>query len=323
MPAKFLIPGTIFLIGFQMIPIIFTINVAFSNYSTGHILTKSQAIEAIKINSLQPPENGRQFDIAPAQRLIREARPAPARRGKRQGVRRHDQGPHAALCRATSRSATTGRSRRRRVTRWSRAPSCSPRPAAPDVQRADDRRRVDPAAGHRSGGRAAADAALRPGERTSSSGSPTARCSTTTAGLVRRRQGAGAEELEPGWKTHVGFRNFTRIIHDPLVRKPFLSIFAWTFVFAASLRPLLLRGRAVPRDRARQAGDALPEALPLDPGRIPYAIPGFLSLLVWAGLLNDDFGVVNNSVLAHHTCRGSSAATSSRGCRSSPGRGSR
>ena len=27
---------------------------------------------------------------------------------------------------------------------------------------------------------------------------------------------------------------------------------------------------------------------------IPYAVPGFLSILVWAGLLNDDFGVVNN-----------------------------
>ena len=26
---------------------------------------------------------------------------------------------------------------------------------------------------------------------------------------------------------------------------------------------------------------------------IPWAIPGFLSLLVWAGLLNDQFGVVN------------------------------
>src|ERR1043166_6521763 len=33
---------------------------------------------------------------------------------------------------------------------------------------------------------------------------------------------------------------------------------------------------------------------------IPWAIPGFLSLLVWAGLLNDDFGVVNNSVLHTH-----------------------
>ena len=30
---------------------------------------------------------------------------------------------------------------------------------------------------------------------------------------------------------------------------------------------------------------------------IPYAIPGFLSLLVWQGLLNDDFGVVNRSIL--------------------------
>ena len=33
---------------------------------------------------------------------------------------------------------------------------------------------------------------------------------------------------------------------------------------------------------------------------IPYAIPGFLSLLVWGGLLNDDFGIVNNSILHHH-----------------------
>ncbi len=28
---------------------------------------------------------------------------------------------------------------------------------------------------------------------------------------------------------------------------------------------------------------------------IPYAIPGFLSLLVWKGLLNDDFGIINKT----------------------------
>src|SRR5439155_7337020 len=66
LPLKFLIPGTVFLIGFQIIPILFTIDVAFSNYSTGHILTQDQAIAAIKINSLEPPANGRQYDIAPA-----------------------------------------------------------------------------------------------------------------------------------------------------------------------------------------------------------------------------------------------------------------
>jgi arabinogalactan oligomer/maltooligosaccharide transport system permease protein len=32
---------------------------------------------------------------------------------------------------------------------------------------------------------------------------------------------------------------------------------------------------------------------------IPYAIPGFLSLLVWGGLLNDDFGVVNRLLHLH------------------------
>ena len=66
LPAKFLIPGTVFLIGFQVVPILYTINVAFSNYSIGHILTKSQAIEAIKVNSLDQLPNSRQFDMAVA-----------------------------------------------------------------------------------------------------------------------------------------------------------------------------------------------------------------------------------------------------------------
>jgi arabinogalactan oligomer/maltooligosaccharide transport system permease protein len=32
---------------------------------------------------------------------------------------------------------------------------------------------------------------------------------------------------------------------------------------------------------------------------IPYAVPAFLALLVWQGLLNDDFGVVNNVLGTH------------------------
>src|SRR5919198_627084 len=46
--------------------IIYTIEVAFSNYSTGHVSSKGEAISAIEVNSLQPPENGRQFEMAPA-----------------------------------------------------------------------------------------------------------------------------------------------------------------------------------------------------------------------------------------------------------------
>ena len=102
----------------------------------------------------------------------------------------------------------------------------------------------------------------------------------------------GSDELEPGWKTHIGFRNFSRIIHDPLVRKPFLSIFAWTFVFAAATVffsfavGLFL---AIALDKRGMRFQQVYRSVLV----IPYAIPGFLSLLVWAGLLNDDFGVVN------------------------------
>ena len=58
LPLKFLVPGTVFLLAFQIVPIIYTIEIAFSNYSTGHVIDKEAAIKAIKINSLQPPANG-------------------------------------------------------------------------------------------------------------------------------------------------------------------------------------------------------------------------------------------------------------------------
>src|SRR5262245_7636717 len=46
-PAKFLIPGTVFLLAFQVAPILYTINVAFDRYSTGHVSSKHDAIVAI------------------------------------------------------------------------------------------------------------------------------------------------------------------------------------------------------------------------------------------------------------------------------------
>src|SRR5262249_45494709 len=65
-PAKFLLPGTVFLIAFQVIPVIYTVQVAFTNYSTGDVLAKSEAITQIKQNSFVPSDNGRTFTMAPA-----------------------------------------------------------------------------------------------------------------------------------------------------------------------------------------------------------------------------------------------------------------
>jgi arabinogalactan oligomer/maltooligosaccharide transport system permease protein len=116
-------------------------------------------------------------------------------------------------------------------------------------------------------------------------------------GVVFRDNGlgsfvAGKAELQPGWKTHVGFRNFGQMVNDPLIRKPFLSVFAWTFVFAGAVVlfsfaiGLFL---AITLDKKGLRFQKVYRSALI----IPWAIPGFLALLVWAGLLNDDFGVVN------------------------------
>ena len=114
-PAKFLVPGTVFLIGFQMIPIVYTINVAFSNYSTGHILTKNQAIEQIKVDSLD--QSGRQFDMAVARDsdgelvlILRDPESGKTYVG-------HERRAEAARAGATSPSRRSGRRPRRRATR--------------------------------------------------------------------------------------------------------------------------------------------------------------------------------------------------------------
>ena len=230
LPLKFLIPGMVFLIGFQIIPILFTINVAFSNYSTGHILTQDQAIAAIKINSLEPPANGRQYDIAPARDssgklvlIMRDETGGKVYVGTTKGLAELPKGdvnlgPTGQPTAAKGYTIITGAEL-----------------FALDQQLRDYK---VPTTG---------DAAIQPqGTAIGVELRPTLIYSSRHNVFVRISDGRvyhdnglgsfvhGAEELEPGWKTHVGFRNFSRIIHDPLVRKPFLTIFLWTFVFAAS-----------------------------------------------------------------------------------------
>ena len=82
-PLKFLVPGTIFLLAFQIVPIVYNVNVGFTNWSTGHILLKSEAIEGIRANSLQQPADGAVLRDGACPRCERRARAAPRRRRDR------------------------------------------------------------------------------------------------------------------------------------------------------------------------------------------------------------------------------------------------
>jgi arabinogalactan oligomer/maltooligosaccharide transport system permease protein len=57
-PLKYLVPGTVFPVAFVAIPIVSNVNIAFTNWSTLHNLTKDEAIVAIEERSLVAPTDG-------------------------------------------------------------------------------------------------------------------------------------------------------------------------------------------------------------------------------------------------------------------------
>ena len=60
------LPGTVFLVAFVAVPIVSNVNIAFTNWSTLHNLTKDEAIVAIEERSLVAPADGATYTATPA-----------------------------------------------------------------------------------------------------------------------------------------------------------------------------------------------------------------------------------------------------------------
>ena len=97
--------------------------------------------------------------------------------------------------------------------------------------------------------------------------------------------------LEPGWRAPIWFENYSKIFTDPRVREPLAKVFIWTVVFATAtvittfaLGLLLalalnkpIRGRRIYRSILV----------------LPYAMPSVMSILIWGGMFNTEFGAIN------------------------------
>ena len=103
---------------------------------------------------------------------------------------------------------------------------------------------------------------------------------------------ADGERLQPGFKVVVGFANYARLLADQEFRGPFVSIFVWTVIFAAlSVAFSLAVGctLAVLLNWEALRFRTLYRTLLF----LPYAVPGFISILVFKGLFNQNFGEIN------------------------------
>ena len=288
-PLKFLVPGTIFLVCFQLLPIAYTVGVAFTNWSTGHNLPKGEAITAIQRNTLAPPPDGAQYTMTPAEDgdgnlvlLLADDATGVAYVGTEEGLTELPAGTATI-----SGGAVTG-AEGYTLLQGEELAGLDQQLSGFVVPTGEGDHFI------RAEGLSVA-IELEPTFRYD----PTADTFTNIdTGTVYSDDGKGSyastagEEIEPGWRTYVGLDNFRRIVDDPTVRDPFFRVFVWTVAYATlsvlftfSLGLFLAMVLNLPGLRFQRLQRSLLV--------VPYAIPAFLMVLVWAGLLNDDFGIVN------------------------------
>lgn len=103
----------------------------------------------------------------------------------------------------------------------------------------------------------------------------------------------GSRLSSQSWKANVGFANYERALTDDRISGDFIRIFIWTVVFA-TLSVLLTFAvgllLAVTMNDPRVRGQRLYRSVLI----LPYAVPGFIMILIWSSFWNRDFGLIND-----------------------------
>jgi arabinogalactan oligomer/maltooligosaccharide transport system permease protein len=100
-----------------------------------------------------------------------------------------------------------------------------------------------------------------------------------------------------GWQVNIGFSNYNKIFTDKDLRGPLSGIILWTFLFAfLSVLSTFVLGLilALIFNDPRIRGLKFYRAIFI----LPYAFPAFLSAYVWRGMFNTQDGFINRSLLS-------------------------
>ncbi|GAB2449442.1 arabinogalactan oligomer/maltooligosaccharide transport system permease protein [Conyzicola lurida] len=286
LPAKYLAPGVFFLVIFQIFVVVYTGYIAFTNYGDGHNSTKDDAINAIVAKSLVRVEDSPAYQLTVVQQL----------------------GTFSFLVTDPDGEVSLGGEGRPLEEVDSDGTSLDGYETLSFNDILNNQEAISaisvPLTDNPS------DGALRTPDGTSAflyestllydeaSDSFTDQATGTVYSDAGNGEFASAEgeALTPGWTITVGFDNFVRAVTDESIRGPLLGVVLWTFAFAfLSVATTFALGLflAIVFNDSRMRGRKVYRVLAI----LPYAFPSFLSALVWAGLLNPQFGFVNNVLL--------------------------
>lgn len=294
LPLKYIVPGLLFLLVFQLGSMLYTGYVAFTNYSTGHNTTMDQAVDAIMIQNERRSEDSPSYPLV----VVRDEHALGFAILDGETVRVGT----AEEALADAPDAVVDGTSIVEVPGWEVVPRTDVL-TDQELQEAVLALRVPVSEDAEEGSIRTREGSTGAVYRSSLEYDQRAGTMTDTAsGVVYhadQQQGLFVAEdgtaLTVGWRVHVGFDNFTRAFTEADYSTAFLRIVLWTFAFAAlSVASAFLVGLAlaIVFDDTRLRARKLMRTLFV----LPYAFPAFLSALLWRGMLNPNpqYGLIND-----------------------------
>jgi arabinogalactan oligomer/maltooligosaccharide transport system permease protein len=293
-PMKYLLPGLVLLVGLQVWPVAYTAYTSTTNLGDGHRVSKEESIEGIIANSVREVPGAPRYRLSVAVKdgtdptsgdlvfLLTDPSGA-SKVGTADGL---EDLPAEGLEKTTTGKVT-------------KAPGYTILNARQVNSRSAD---LGEFAVPTSGGGGIKSVGLSEafeGKPAVSYDEATDTLRDTETGKVYVARNArwepqdGQGEAFPiGWKESVGLKNYQTIVTDPTIRSGFAKIFVWNVAFSViSVVSTFLLGMllALLFNDARLRGKAFYRSVLI----LPYALPGFVTALVWASMFNQEYGLIN------------------------------
>ncbi|MCP5287226.1 MAG: maltose ABC transporter permease MalF [Burkholderiaceae bacterium] len=272
---RYLLPGIGAALVFVIFPMLYTVGIGFTNYSSSNLLEFERARQVLQESAVLEPGSQRGFTLERRSGGVRVhldggLATAPLTLG--------DQPLTAALQPGDPPAATLSMAERVALLPALRQLTLQP-PEGPPLRLASLR-----SFGH-----------VQPLYDAGADGSLTDR---VTGIAYRPDDNTGfftstdGDRLQPGYRVGVGLAHYATVFSEGRFREPFLGVLIWTVLFSAGtvliagalglLLAVLLNWEALPFRGAYRLVLFL-----------PYAVPGFISILIFKGLFNQNLGEIN------------------------------